>query len=118
MILEPLPLALEAARALEARGALDLTILDMQHVTSICDYFIICHGRAEVHCQALAEHTEEHLEGLGRKVAHQEGMREGSWIILDYLHIVVHIFTEETRNFYDLQRLWEGAEEVPLPDFA
>jgi|WetSurMetagenome_2_1015567.scaffolds.fasta_scaffold1381094_1 ribosome-associated protein len=89
----------------------------MQAVTPICDYFVICHARSTVHAQAVAEAVEEHMDRLGRKVAHREGVRDATWIILDYLDIVLHVFTEEARAFYDLQRLWSDATEVPLPEF-
>ena len=92
-----------------------LVVLDMREVMTITDYFLICHGRSKVHCQALAEHITEEMKKQGLALKHAEGLRDGIWIILDYLHVVVHIFTEEARGFYDLRRLWGDAEEVPLP---
>lgn len=93
-------------------------VLDMREVTTITDYFVICHGRSKVHCQALAENIEESLSQQGAYIKHHEGLKEGVWIILDYLDVVVHIFEEEARNFYDLRRLWVDAKEVEIPELA
>jgi len=114
MGLEALDKALAVAEALDQRGGLDIRVLDMQQVMTICDYFVICHGRSKVHCQALAEAVEEHMDGLAVHPLHREGVRDATWIILDYLHVVVHIFEEEARSFYDLRRLWGEAPEVAL----
>jgi ribosome-associated protein len=115
MGLEALDKALAVAAALDTRGGLEIQALDMQQVMTICDYFVICHGRSKVHCQALAEAVEEHLTALQVHPLHREGIRDATWIILDYMHVVVHIFTEEARGFYDLRRLWGEATEVALP---
>lgn len=114
MGLEALDKAQAIAGALDKRGGLDIQLLDMQQVMTICDYFVICHGRSKVHCQALADAVEEHMDSLSVYPLHREGVRDATWIILDYLHVVVHIFAEEARYFYDLRRLWGDATEVPL----
>jgi len=115
MGLDPRQKALEAARAAEQRGALDVIVLEMREVMTVCDYFVIRHGRSKLHGQAIAEAVEDHLGALGARVAHREGLKDATWIILDYLHVVVHIFTEEAREFYDLRRLWSEAPEVEVP---
>lgn len=115
MILDSTQKALEIARIANDRGALDLVVLDMRGVMTITDYFVICHGRSKVHCQALAEHVEEQMDKQGVALKHTEGLRDGIWIILDYLDVVVHIFEEEARHYYDLRRLWMDAEQVETP---
>ena len=115
MCLDPLQKAIEAARSARDRGALEVIVLDMREVMTICDYFVICHGRSKVHCQAIAEAVEEHLDRQDVPVAHREGVKDATWIILDYLYAVVHIFTEEARSFYDLRRLWADAVQVEVP---
>ncbi len=115
MTLEAHDTAVEIARIALDRGALEMTILDMREVTDITDYFVICHGRSKVHCQAVAEAIDEALSQQGTYFKHQEGLKDGVWIILDYLDVVVHIFEEEARNFYDLRRLWVDATEVEVP---
>jgi ribosome-associated protein len=115
MTLDSLQKALEIARSANDHGALDLVVLDMREVMTITDVFIICHGRSKVHCQALAEHIQEELRKQEVFLKHAEGQRDGIWIILDYLDVVVHIFEEEARHFYDLRRLWMDAEEIEVP---
>lgn len=113
--LDPQQLAFEITHAAANRGALDLVVLDMTKLTTVCDYFIICHGRSSIHCQAISEEIQEHLEKEGIKPTHREGVKEATWILLDYLHVVVHIFDEETREFYGLERLWADAEALAVP---
>ena len=118
MTLEPQQKALEIAGIANDHGALDLVLLDMREVMTITDYFIICHGRSKVHCQAMAEHIVEKMKERGVVLKHAEGLRDGIWVILDYLDVVVHIFEEEARLFYDLRRLWMDAEEIEVPSPA
>ncbi len=87
----------------------------MRPVMTITDYFIICHGRSRIHCEAIAEHITEEMDKMDVALKHAEGLREGCWILLDYLDVVVHIFEEEARHFYDLRRLWMDAEEIEVP---
>jgi len=115
MTLDSRQKAIEIARVALDRGALDLVALDMREVMTITDYFIICHGRSKVHCQAVAERIEEKMREHDVFLKHSEGLRDGVWIILDYLDVVVHIFEEEARHYYDLRRLWMDAEEIEVP---
>jgi ribosome-associated protein len=100
------------AQGMEKRRALDVMVLDMRELMTICDYFVICHGRSLTHVEAIAETVEEHLSEHGLRPNHIEGRRGATWVILDCGSTVGHIFTEETRDFYDLERLWEGAPVV------
>ena len=118
MTLDTRQKGLEIARIANDRGALDLVVLDMREVMTITDVFIICHGRSKVNCQAIAQNIEEQMKAQGVYVKHTEGTRDGIWIILDYLDVVVHIFEEEARHFYDLRRLWMDAEEIEVPQPA
>lgn len=118
MRLDPQQKALEIARLGNDRGAIDLVVLDMREVMTITDYFIICHGRSKVHCQAIAEHVQDELRKQDIHIKHSEGVRDGVWIILDFVDVVLHIFEEEARYFYDLRRLWMDAEEVEVPQPA
>jgi len=115
MTLDSQEKALAIARLANDRGAIDLVVLDMRQVMTITDYFIICHGRSRVHCQAIAEYVEEQMKQQQVFLKHTEGTRDGVWIILDYLDVVVHIFEEEARHFYDLRRLWMQADEIEVP---
>ena len=118
MTLEAHEKAVQIAKIGLENGGMELMILDMRKVMDITDYFVICHGRSKLHCQALAEHISEEMEQQGAYIKHSEGLKEGIWIILDYLDVVVHIFEEEARTFYDLRRLWVDATEVEVPELA
>ncbi len=115
MGLNPKEKAEAIVQAVQDRRGLDIVLLDMRPVTTICDYFVICHGRSPQHLAAIAEEVQQQMEKLGIRPGHVEGSREGRWILIDYLHVVVHIFSEETRQTYDLQRLWADAKVVIEP---
>ena len=103
--------------AVEKRAE-NVVILDMRQFTPICDYFVICTGRSPVHVQAVAEAIMERLEELGVKVGHVEGLPEGRWVLLDYLTVVVHVFTEDARQYYALEELWADAPKEYVEDTA
>ena len=97
-----------AAAALD-RKASDLAILDLRDISSVTDFFVICTGRSDVHVRAICDRVEEKLaEGDERPVA-REGLANGRWALLDYGDVVVHVFQPESRQFYDLERLWSHA---------
>jgi ribosome-associated protein len=110
--IDPLDKALLIAQGMEKRRALDVMLLDMRELMTITDYFIICHGRSLVHVEAIAESIGEFMEQNGIRPDHKEGGRGQRWVILDYGSAVAHIFTEDARDFYDLERLWEEAPVV------
>jgi ribosome-associated protein len=112
LAVEPLEKAMLIARGMEKRRAFDVMILDMRELMSICDYFIICHGRSQTHVDAIRESVEECLEEHGIRPDHREGRRGQRWLVLDYGSAVGHVFTEEARDYYDLERLWEDAPVV------
>ncbi len=112
MGLNPKEKAEAIVQAAHDRRGLDIVLMDMRPVTTICDYFVICHGRSPQHLAAIAEEIQQQMQKLGTWPGHVEGSREGRWILIDYLHVVVHIFSEETRQTYDLQRLWSDATVV------
>ena len=92
---------------LDKRKAQDILVLDVKEKTSIADYFVIASGRSTTQVVALAEHVEEETEKqLGVSVKRREGVAEGRWAVLDYGDVIVHIFNDETRLFYHLERLW------------
>ncbi|MBC7326232.1 MAG: ribosome silencing factor [Moorella sp. (in: Bacteria)] len=103
-----------AARAIVEKKGLDPVIMDLQGITLIADYFVVASGSSTVHVQAIASRVEEVLEGVGVKLLHREGWDAARWILLDYGAVVVHIFREEDRRFYDLERLWRDARMVKI----
>ena len=96
------------------KKALDLLILDVQQQSSFTSFFIICSGTSDRHVQAIASHIEASGKQAGVYTLGMEGFREGRWILLDYGDIVIHIFHEPVRKFYDLERLWKDAPQIPV----
>ena len=96
------------------KKALDLLILDVHEQSSFTSFFIICSGTSDRHVQAIASHIEASGKQAGVYTLGMEGFREGRWILLDYGDIVIHIFHEPVRKFYDLERLWKDAPQIPF----
>lgn len=108
--------ALECTRAALDRKAYDLVVLELGNLSSIADYFVICSGRSDTQVQAIADAIEEHLGRQGTRPVSVEGRAHAQWILMDYGDVVVHIFLESVREFYDLERLWARAPRVRLPE--
>lgn len=115
MELEPLDRALRITGAADKRRAEEVVVLDMRGLTTICDYFVICSGRSRPHVDAIAEEVEEQMSALGIEPRHIEGIPDSSWVILDYLDVVVHVFEPDARRFYNLEGLWGDAARVEVP---
>jgi len=102
-------LALMAGKIALDKRATDIVILDLRELTSVTDFFVICSGTANVHVKAIADHIWESLAENGQKPWHVEGMPHGTWVLMDYIDVVVHIFLGDRREFYGLERLWGDA---------
>ena len=107
--------ARRAQSALVDGRAADPVLLDMRAVTLITDYFLICHGTSNVHIRGLADAVIDALKAEKLHPYGTEGYREGHWILIDYGDLIVHIFAQEEREFYDLERLWSDALQVAPP---
>jgi ribosome-associated protein len=99
------------AKAASDKKALDIVILDMRKIPSVCEYFVIASGSSTTQVRAITDNIIEKLKDRGERVWHKEGENEALWVLLDYGDIVAHIFNEDTRRFYELERLWG---DVPL----
>ena len=108
--------ALLCIRAALDKKALDLVVLDVAKLTSIADYLVICTGRSDRQVQSIAQATEEALVAEGARPISIEGMQRGQWVLLDCVDVIVHVFYQPIREFYDLERLWEHAPRVRLPE--
>lgn len=103
--------------ALLEKKAKDVVMLDVRKLTTLTDYFIICHGTSETQIKALANNVlDKTTEIIGEKAWKKEGMEARRWIILDYVNVVVHIFNEEKREFYGIERMWNDAERTEIRD--
>jgi len=109
-----LDLARAAARLALEKKALDVKILTLKDLSSICDYFVIASGEADIQVKAIGRHIYDELADRSFKPISREGINDGNWVLLDYIDVVVHVFYEPTRRFYALEKLWGDApiEEV------
>ena len=106
------------ARAALDRRANNVIVLDLRGLSSVTDSFVICSGNSDTHVEGIANLIEEKLDEHSVKLWHREGGRRASWILLDYIDTIIHIFTEEARDFYGLERLWGDAPKVTYDDEA
>jgi len=104
-----------AAQDLKAEG---VVLLDLRGIASFTDYFLICNGGSPRQIRAIADRIEEKLKAGRYSLLHKEGYEEASWILLDYVDLVVHVFSDETRCYYDLERLWADAPRLDLEKAA
>lgn len=117
MTLKPRELAQRAAEVLRDKKAQELLALEIDHLTIIADCMVIASGRSMVQVKALADHLEEALSLEGIHAARREGYAEGRWIVLDYGSVIVHIFHEQEREYYHLERLWmDGSNLIPIAE--
>ncbi len=106
-----------AVKALDSRRGKDIRVLYTGDQTTLADYFIICNGTSNTQVRALSEAVEDALSQKGEEPHHTEGHRGGQWTLLDYSSVVIHIFTDEAREFYDLERLWSDASPVDVSQY-
>lgn len=99
--------------ALEKK-ALDLQALDVRGLSSVTDYFVVASGRSTTHVRTIVDGVREGLRAAGARPLHQEGAPESGWVLLDYGDVLVHVFLEDTRAYYALERLWGDAPAVPI----
>ena len=110
---KPRELALDMAKILYEKGGIDIQILQVDHLTTITDYFVIVSGRNVQAVRALAEDVDEKLLEKGIEPRRREGMNESRWIVLDYASVILHVFHPEEREYYNIERLWmDGANQV------
>ena len=108
--------AIVLAKALDDKKGNEIKVLKTEGLTTLADYFVICTATSSTQVKAMSDACEEAMEKHGEKVHHIEGHRDGTWLLLDFSSVVVHVFTDETRKFYDLERLWADAEMVDLSE--
>jgi ribosome-associated protein len=108
--------ALVAAEAAANKLATDIVILDVSDQLVITDCFVLCSGANELQVRSIVDAVEEELHKIGEKPLRREGRQEGTWVLLDYGDIVVHVQLVEERIHYAIERLWKDCPTVPLPD--
>ena len=111
----PKELALLAAKALSDKKGKEIRVLEIAELTTLADYFVLATGSSNTQINALVDNVEKVLtEEAGEEPLHREGYRGGTWVLLDYGCVVVHVFNDEARKFYSLEHLWADGEEVDL----
>lgn len=107
-------LAMLLAKALDGKKGQDIKVLKTEELTTLADYFVLCTATSNTQIKAMSDACEEAAEQNGEQAHHIEGHRGGTWLLMDFSAVVVHVFTDEARKFYDLERLWGDAQEVEL----
>ena len=100
------------------RKATDLLLLDVREVTSLADVFMLCTGRSNRQVTAIADHIRRFLKKHGIRPLYVEGLKAGHWVLLDYGQVVIHVFYEPVRQFYDLEGLWADAPRIPVAELV
>ena len=103
-----------AAKALDSKKGIDLRLIEISDISTLADYFLICTASSNTHVRMLCDAVEEAMDEAGEPMVGREGHRGGTWVVLDFGCVVVHVFTEETRTFYDLERLWQDGKQVSM----
>ena len=101
-------------KTLDGKMADDIKLLRTTDVTVLADFFVICTARSTTQIKTLADEVEAVLEAHGENKLHREGYRSGGWVLLDYGCVIVHLFMDESRKFFNLERLWADAEEIDI----
>ena len=110
----PKEIALMAARSLDNKMGQDIQLLEVTDLTVLANHFLICTATSSTHVKTLCDEVEHDLTEAGETLLRREGERSGGWVLLDFGCLIVHVFTEESRKFYDLERLWADAVNVEL----
>lgn len=103
-----------AAKALDSKLGKDISLIEITDVSTLADYFLICTATSNTHVKTLCDAVEEAMDAAGEPLLSREGHRGGTWVLMDFGSVVVHVFTSETRSFYDLERLWQDGKTVNL----
>lgn len=103
-----------AVKALDSKKGKEIRLIHIDKITTLAEYFVICTGTSNTQINALCDAVEKELTEKGEEPLHREGYRGGTWVLLDYGCVVVHVFNDEARKFYSLEHLWADGEEVDL----
>ena len=103
-----------AVKALDSKKGKEIRLIRIDKITTLAEYFVICTGTSNTQINALCDEVEKQLTEAGEEPLHREGYRGGTWVLLDLVCIVVHVFNDEARKFYSLEHLWADGEEVDL----
>ena len=105
-----------AIEAAQEKQAAEVTLLDLEGLGAFTDYFLLCTGFSSPQVEAICDEIEEQLERKGVRLRHREGKAGSEWMLLDFGGLIVHVFTERARHFYDLERLWRAARRIEFKE--
>lgn len=108
--------AYQVTKVLDEKKGMDIKLLKIDQISSLADYFIICTGTSNTHVRTLCDYAEAVFDELGEPMLGREGHRGNTWELLDFGSVVVHVFTEDAREFYALERLWADAQQIELSE--
>lgn len=114
--MESLEFAKLIAELTKIKKSYNVKILDLKNVSNIADYFVICSADSDKQVKAIADEVDKNLIERGIKCLHREGYETLNWVIMDYFDVVLHIFRAESRNYYNLEKLWGDAPIINIPD--
>lgn len=114
--MESLEFAKLISEFVKIKKAYNIKILDLKNLSNIADYFVICSADSDKQVKAIADEVDKNLLERGIKCLHREGYETLNWIIMDYFDVVLHIFRTESRNYYNLEKLWGDAPIIDVPD--
>jgi ribosome-associated protein len=114
--LESIDLVNQITSLIFNKKGFDVSVLDIRKLTSMADYFVICSADSETQVKAIADEVEKNLKDNGIKIWHKEGYKALSWVLMDYVDVIVHVFKKEARQFYNLEKLWGDAIITELED--
>ena len=117
MTLQAKEKAAAVIRSLDKHLAKNIRLIDVEELTSLCDCFVIAHGNSSTQVKALADYVEKELNDQGIAPLRVEGFQSSGWVLIDYGDVIVHVFHEETRGFYDLEHLWKDGTDVDIAEF-
>ncbi len=112
---DDLQLLEQICQTLYDKKGFNIMALDVREISTLTDYFIIAEGNVEKHVQTLAKYVVDTLQDCGRNPIHVEGQRQGDWIVLDFSEVVIHLFTPDMRERYQLEHLWQNSEIIDVP---
>ncbi len=101
-------------QAAQGKKALDIVVMDLRGMTAITDYFIICSGRSSRQVMAIADHIQKEMRNVSIRPLGVEGVGSGHWILLDYDHVVIHVFYDPIRRFYNLEGFWSDVPRIQV----
>ena len=110
--------AIAAVKAIDGKKGLNIQVIRISDISVLADYMVIATGNSSTRVKALADEVDYRLDEAGVSVSHIEGYRSNSWILLDYVDVIVHVFSEEAREFYDLDRLWQDGESIDISEYV